>query len=173
MALTAMEVRSLKPRERPYKLSDSGGLQVWVQPSGQRYCRYAFRWAGRQQTMALGVFSAVSLAEARAKRDAAKKALASGTNPATIVWDEKRAALLAEQAAFKMDEYMALVADMALSNMRIAWELTRLIGIHGELHMVPATTARAYLVAHVCAGRGNSGRSGTTSRLLLARCLGA
>ena len=42
MPLTAMEVRSLKPRERIYKVSDSGGLQVVVQPTGQRFWRYAF-----------------------------------------------------------------------------------------------------------------------------------
>ena len=109
MALTAVEVRSLKPRDRAYKVSDSGGLQVHVQPTGQRYWRYAFRWAGRQQTMALGVFPAVSLSEARSKRDAAKKLLASGTNPATIVREAKRAALLAEQVTFKVvaEEWVA------------------------------------------------------------------
>jgi hypothetical protein len=109
MALTAVEVRSLKPRDRAYKVSDSGGLQVHVQPTGQRYWRYAFRWAGRQQTMALGVFPAVSLSEARAKRDAAKKVLASGTNPATVAREEKRAALLAEQVTFKVvaEEWVA------------------------------------------------------------------
>lgn len=102
MALTAVEVRSLKLRDRAYKVSDSDGLQVHVQPTGQRYWRYAFRWAGRQQTMALGVFPAVSLSEARAKRDAAKKLLASGSNPATVAREEKRAALLAEQVTFKV-----------------------------------------------------------------------
>ncbi|TPE63333.1 DUF4102 domain-containing protein [Sandaracinobacter neustonicus] len=109
MALTAVEVRSLKPRESAYKVSDSGGLQILVHPTGQRSWRYAFRWAGRQQSMALGVFPAVSLSEARAKRDAAKKVLASGTNPATIVREEKRAALLAEQVTFKVvaEEWLA------------------------------------------------------------------
>ncbi|TGX53191.1 DUF4102 domain-containing protein [Sphingomonas gei] len=102
MALTALEVRSLKGRERPYKVSDSGGLYLFVQPSGQRYWRLAYRWGGKQQTKALGVFPDVSLADARAKRDSVRKILADGKNPVSAAREEELAAKLAEQITFQV-----------------------------------------------------------------------
>ncbi|WP_324869982.1 Arm DNA-binding domain-containing protein [Sphingomonas psychrotolerans] len=78
MALTALEVRSAKGKERPYKVSDSGGLYLFIQPSGQRYWRLAYRWGGKQHTMALGVYPDVGLADAREKRDSVRKILAEG-----------------------------------------------------------------------------------------------
>ncbi|MEG3124894.1 tyrosine-type recombinase/integrase [Sphingomonas sp. GB1N7] len=102
MALTALEVRSFKGRERPYKVSDSGGLYLFVQPSGQRYWRLAYRWGGKQQTMALGVFPDVSLADARAKRDSVRKILADGKNPVSAAREEELAAKLAEQITFQV-----------------------------------------------------------------------
>ena len=77
MALTALEVRTLKPKAVAYKISDSGGLYLFIQPSGRRYWRLAYRCAGKQQTMALGVYPDVSLADARAKRDSVRKILAT------------------------------------------------------------------------------------------------
>ncbi len=102
MALTALEVRSFKGKERPYKVSDSGGLYLFVQPSGQRYWRLAYRWGGKQQTMALGVFPDVSLADARAKRDSVRKILADGKNPVSTAREEELAAKLAEQITFQV-----------------------------------------------------------------------
>lgn len=102
MALTALEVRSAKGRERPYKISDSGGLYLFVQPTGRRYWRLAYRWAGKQQTMALGVFPDVSLADARAKRDDVRKVLAEGRNPVSAAKEEAAAAKLAEQITFRV-----------------------------------------------------------------------
>ncbi len=102
MALSALQVRSAKGQERPYKVSDSGGLYMFVQPSGQRYWRLAYRWAGKQKTMALGVYPDVSLADARAKRDAVRKLLAAGTDPVAKAREDELAAKLAEQATFRI-----------------------------------------------------------------------
>jgi integrase len=102
MALTALEVRSAKGKERPYKISDSGGLYLFVQPTGRRYWRLAYRWAGKQQTMALGVFPDVSLADARTKRDDVRKILADGQNPVSVAKEEAAAARLAEQITFRV-----------------------------------------------------------------------
>jgi integrase len=101
MALTALEVRFAKGRERPYKVSDGGGLYLFVQPSGQRYWRLAYRWGGKQQTMALGVFPEVSLVDAREKRDVIRKILAEGKNPVAAAKEEALAAKLAEQTTFR------------------------------------------------------------------------
>lgn len=102
MALNALTVRNAKGRERPYKLSDSGGLYLFIQPKGQRYWRLAYRIAGKQRTMALGVFPDVELAEAREKRDAVRKILAAGLDPVEVDREMERKAKLAAKATFKV-----------------------------------------------------------------------
>ena len=101
MALTAVEVRVLKGRERPYKVSDSGGLYLFIQPSGQRYWRLAYRYDGKR-TMALGVYPDVGLADARSKRDAVRKILAAGSVPVAVARDEALAEKLAHKVTFRV-----------------------------------------------------------------------
>ena len=109
MALNALQVQNAKGRERPYKVSDSGGLYLFVQPSGQRYWRFAYRWQHKQRTMAFGVYPAVSLADARTKRDAARKLLAQGKDPVAVAREQALAAKLAEATTFRLvaEEWLA------------------------------------------------------------------
>ncbi len=81
MALTDFKCRNTRPSSKPQKLSDGGGLQLWVQPTGARWWRLAYRFAGKQRLLAIGVYPTVSLAEARERRDEAKQLLAAGTDP--------------------------------------------------------------------------------------------
>lgn len=92
----------LKGRERPYKVSDSGGLYLFVQPSGQRYWRLAYRYDGKQRTMALGVYPDAGLADARSKRDAVRKILATGRDPIVFARDEALAEKLAQKVTFRV-----------------------------------------------------------------------
>jgi integrase len=81
MPLKDAAVRNAKPGARPKKLSDGGGLHVLIQPTGSKLWRLAYRFAGKQKTLALGAYPAVSLEEARSLRDAAKKLLARFIDP--------------------------------------------------------------------------------------------
>src|SRR5271165_2958519 len=81
MQLRDTIVRKAKPSAKPKKLSDGGGLHMLVQPTGGKLWRLAYRFAGKQKTLALGVYPAVSLADARDGRDEAKKLLAKGVDP--------------------------------------------------------------------------------------------
>ena len=81
MPLTDISVRTAKPRDRLFKLSDGGGLQLWVTPDGAKRWRLAYRWNGKQKLLALGVYPSVGLREARAARDEARKTLAGGQDP--------------------------------------------------------------------------------------------
>lgn len=81
MSLTDMKCRNTKGGPALKKLSDGGGLQLWVQPTGARLWRLAYRFGGKQKLLALGVYPATSLADARHARDAAKHLLASGIDP--------------------------------------------------------------------------------------------
>lgn len=81
MALTDLAIRSAKPKNSIQKISDGEGLQLWVQPNGSKLWRMAYRYAGKQKTLAFGTYPEVSLADARKKRDEAKSLLASGIDP--------------------------------------------------------------------------------------------
>lgn len=81
MPLTDTSIRNAKPREKPYKLFDSGSLYLEVTPSGGRWWRLKYRIAGRETRMSLGTYPDVSLKAARLKRDQARTQLAEGIDP--------------------------------------------------------------------------------------------
>ena len=89
MKLNARQVDAAKPREKAYKLADGAGLYLEVVPSGSRYWRMKYRFNGKEKRMAFGVYPAVSLAQARALRDDAKKKLAEGIDPSFAKKEEK------------------------------------------------------------------------------------
>jgi integrase len=79
--LKDVAVRNAKPSAKPRKLSDGGGLHILIQPTGSKLWRLAYRFAGKQKALALGGYPAVSLEEARRRRDEAKKLLARSIDP--------------------------------------------------------------------------------------------
>lgn len=89
MKLTAWQVETAKPKDKPYKLSDGGGLYLEIATSGSRYWRLKYRYGGKEKRLAFGVYPEVSLAEARDRREAAKKTLAAGSDPAEVKKAEK------------------------------------------------------------------------------------
>lgn len=94
MTLTDAAVRNAKPRDKPYKISDAGGLFLWVQPSGGKWWRYKYRFAGKEKLLALGSYPDVSLANARERHAQARKVLASGNDPGEVKKEAKRLAIL-------------------------------------------------------------------------------
>ncbi len=72
MALTDTRIRNAKPKPKPYKLSDGGGMYLLVTPAGGRYWRLDYQFAGKRRTLALGVYPVTTLYAARASREEAK-----------------------------------------------------------------------------------------------------
>lgn len=81
MKLTDTFLRALKPTGSIQKKADGGGLYIHVDPNGGKYWRLAYRFEGKQKTMAMGVYPTVSLREARRRRDEVKELLAHGIDP--------------------------------------------------------------------------------------------
>lgn len=79
--LTVTQVRNSKPGTKPYKLTDARALYLLVTPAGGRLWRFKYRVQGREKLLALGAFPDVTLEQARARRDAARKLLADGVDP--------------------------------------------------------------------------------------------
>jgi integrase len=81
MPLKDVTLRNARASAKPRKLSDGGGLHILIQPTGSKLWRLAYRFAGKQKTLALGVYPVISLEEARRLRDEAKKLLARSVDP--------------------------------------------------------------------------------------------
>jgi integrase len=81
MKLTDTFLRSLKATGKVQKYSDGGSLYIHVSPSGGKLWRMAYSFDGKQKTLSIGAYPVVSLADARAKRQAAKVQLAQGIDP--------------------------------------------------------------------------------------------
>lgn len=99
-ALTDQMVAQAKPAGKHKKLTDGGGLHLLIHPSGAKYWHISYRFAGKQNTLSLGVYPDVSLADARERRDGVRKLLADGLNPSDVQ-RIKKAAQRAELQAQK------------------------------------------------------------------------
>ena len=98
--LTDTAARNAKPDAKPYKLADGGGLYLYVAPTGGKLWRLKCRHGGREQLLSFGAYPAVALAEAREKRDYAKRQLAAGKSPALEKRRSAIAARVASEATF-------------------------------------------------------------------------
>lgn len=81
MPLTDIAVRNAKPRAKPYKMGDSAGLFLLVQPSGGKLWRLKYRVDGREKKLGFGTYPEVSLSDARKRRDEARSLIAEGKDP--------------------------------------------------------------------------------------------
>jgi len=100
MPLSDQAVRKAKPAEKPFKLSDEKGLYLLVNAAG-KYWRMDYRHDGKRKTLALGIYSDVSLARAREKRDEARKLLADGLDPSESRKQRKQADMAASANSFE------------------------------------------------------------------------
>lgn len=91
MPLTDRAIRNAKPGDKPLRLFDGGGMYLEIAPAGGRWWRFKYRFAGKEKRLSLGVYPDVALAEARNRRDAARKMLAGGIDPGEHRKAEKRA----------------------------------------------------------------------------------
>ena len=101
MALTDTALKALKPRDRAYTVADARGLYVEVFPTGGIVWRYRYRVDGRREKLTLGKYPALTLKNARIKRDEAAQAAALGKSPAT----QKQLAKVAAAEATTVAEF--------------------------------------------------------------------
>ena len=102
--LTDEAVRAAASRDKAYKLADSRGLHLHVSASGQKSWRYKYRFENKERLLTLGAYPEVSLADAREKRDEAKKILRDGRDPRHSA---KRSRLIGRNDSARSFEEMA------------------------------------------------------------------
>ena len=107
MSLSDTTIRAAKPTsDKPYKLSDEKGLHVLINPNGSKYFRFKYRFAGKEKTLALGVYPETTLKQAREKRDNARKLIADGIDPS-----ENKKAIKAAQAESLVNTFEAIARE--------------------------------------------------------------
>jgi len=105
MALTQLQVKNAKSENKPLKLFDGGGLFLLVKscdPNSSKYWRLAYRFAGKQKTLALGVYPEVTLSFARDRREKARKLLANGADPGNTKKAKKTASRVLADDSFEV-----------------------------------------------------------------------
>jgi integrase len=117
MPLTNKQCENAKPKDKPYKLPDGGGMYLEIMPNGSKYWRLKYRFLGKENRLALGVFPAVTLLEAREKRAEAKKILAKGIDPSQSKKQAKH------QARINSENTFEAVAREWHSKKRESWAL--------------------------------------------------
>jgi integrase len=110
--LTDIEIRKAKPTEQPKKLTDSGGLFLLITPQGSKLWRMAYRFNGKQKTLYIGAYPAISLTDAREKRDEARKQLVNGIDPSTA----KQAAKASQNEA-TVNSFQVIALEWHKTNM--------------------------------------------------------
>ena len=114
MPLTDTHIRSLKPEAKPRKYFDGGGLFLYVPPTGSKLWRMSYRFEGKSKLLSFGGYPAVSLKDARVRREEAKGLLAKGIDPSAQKKTAKR-----EQVTAERDSFEIIALD---------WHRTRLAG---------------------------------------------
>lgn len=112
MALTDTKVRSAKPEAKEYSLVDGDGMFLLIHPNGSKYWRFRFRFGGKQHLMAFGVYPETSLADARQKREEARRLVAAGVDPR----EHKRA--VKEEQAKEVITFESVARDWHASNQK-------------------------------------------------------
>jgi hypothetical protein len=101
MPLTDTYLRKAKGAPKTFKKADGGGLFILIQPDGKKPWRLSYRFAGKQKTLAKGIYPTTSLAAVRKVRGAAKEQLAQGIDPGAARKAEKVALRLSAENSFE------------------------------------------------------------------------
>ena len=114
--LGALDVERARPKAKPYRLADGGGLYLWVPPSGVKVWQFRYRHGGKPQTATLGKFSKVQgLAWARAEADKARSRVEAGDHLTRV-----KAVKKATKHVASANTFSAVAADWIQSEARRA-----------------------------------------------------
>ncbi|MDM7332586.1 tyrosine-type recombinase/integrase, partial [Klebsiella pneumoniae] len=101
MPLNDMQIRRAKPEAKAYTLGDGQGLSLLIEPNGSKSWRFRYRYAGKPKMISLGVYPTITLADARSRRDEARKLVAEGKNPSEVRKEQKIALQTESESAFE------------------------------------------------------------------------
>lgn len=167
MALTDLKIKKAKAAERPYKIYDSLGLFVLVNPNGSKLWRQKYRLYGKERLLTHGSYPAVSLRDAREKRDKVRDQLADGTDPSMQKRLDKIQAETQARTTFLLvaEEYLQMAYDRELADATIRKKIWHINTLANTLHNRPINEITSAEVLHLLKKVERSGRRETAKKL--------
>jgi len=167
MALSEFKISKAKPKEKPYKLADGGGLFFLVNPGGSKLWRQKYRHLGKERLLAHGQYPDITLAQARNKRDEARVVLANGQDPAL---EKKLAQINAETQArttFKLiaEEYIENMEERGLAPTTMKKKRWFLLDLASPLHARPINEITSAELLYLLKSIEKSGRRETAKKM--------
>jgi hypothetical protein len=165
--LTQFAITNAKPKAKAYKLADLNGLHLLVKPSGARLWRFRYRFAGKENTLGFGAFPEISLAEARGKRDDARKLVAAGIDPSQKKKEDRVAVTTAALNTFGgiAKELLAKLESEGAAEATMAKNRWLLEDLAAPLTTRPVTQIKPVEVLNLLRRIERTGRRETAHRL--------
>jgi integrase len=167
MALSDFAVRSAKPKRKAYRLTDGDGLNLLVRPNGSKLWQLRYRFRGKENILSFGKYPIVSLADARRKRDGAKRLLSEDIDPAAQRKLDKIADAEAARTTFGLiaEEHLVNLEAKGLAESTMVknrWMLNKLAAPLANRPIKDITPAE---VLHLLKRIETSGRQETARKL--------
>lgn len=167
MELSEFRIRKAKGREKPYKLTDGGGLFLLVKPNGSKLWQQKYRFLGKERLLSHGQYPDVSLAQARQKRDQARSVLAGGTDPAVQKKLDQLAAETQARTTFKLiaEEYIESQDERDLAPATMRKKRWYLLDLASPLHRRPINEITPAELLYLLKSIEKSGRRETAKKM--------
>ncbi len=167
MPLSDLQIRKVKPKDKPFRLSDGLGLHLMIKPNGSKLWQFRFRYMGKEKLLSLGQYPIVSLADARKKRNDAKRMLADGTDPSVQKKLDRINAHVKARMTFKevADEYYQGLVERGLAPATLRKKRWQIDDLAKPLHNRPIDQITAAELLHLLKPIEKSGRRETTKKL--------
>ncbi|MDL2216837.1 integrase arm-type DNA-binding domain-containing protein, partial [Desulfovibrio sp. OttesenSCG-928-M14] len=120
MPLTDTAIKAFKPKDKPYREFDGGGMYLEITPKGAKLWRLKYRFGSKEKRLSFGAYPTIGLKEAREYREQAKKLLSQGIDPGEVKKEAKAAAAAIEQEQATTFE---AVAREWFAKKKVAWTL--------------------------------------------------
>jgi len=167
MALTDLKIRKAKARTKPYKLYDSLGLFVLVNPNGSKLWRQKYTHLGKERLMTYGAYPDVTLKDARAKRDEARALMAEGGDPSVQKRLDQIEAETKARTTFLLvaEEYIQQAYDRELADATMRKKVWHVHTLAEALHHRPVNEITSAEILHLLKKVEHSGRRETAKKL--------
>jgi len=167
MPLSDLKVRKIKQRSKPFRISDGWGLYLLVRPSGSKAWQFRYQFMGKEKLLSLGTYPTVSLADARSKRDDAKRLLADGIDPSVQKQLDRIDAQVKARMTFKeiAEEYYQGLVERELAPSTLRKKRWHIEDLAKALHNRPIDQITAAELLFLLKPIEKSGRRETAKKL--------
>lgn len=167
MALSEFKISKAKPKDKPYKLYDSVGLFLQVNPGGSKLWRQKYKHLGKERLISHGSYPIVSLAKARQRRDEVRVQLADNIDPSTQRKLEKINASIQAHTTFKLiaEEYIVNMEERGLAPATMKKKRWLLLDLASPLHTRPISEITSAELLYLLKSIEKSGRRETAKKM--------